>query len=342
MLRESKYYCPECDDGRDHDYIPSRRQFLRAMGGAAALATVGSASLLRGDDAKAEPKPAEGMIRELYATLNDEQKKTLVRPYDDKAESGMLTRQMTFNAPIDRKRIADNYTKPQQDLLKQIVRSMLASDDAVERISRGGKWDNSGSFEGCGATIFGEPGDNAKFAFVFAGHHLTLRCDGNSQPGAAWGGPIYYGHSADGYSRGNVYYYQTETVHSVFASLNEEQMGKALNPQNKNPGDGLGGLKEQNPRQGIAYAELKDDQKQLVEKVMRTLLEPFRKEDGDEVMSIIKANGGMEQIHLGFYQDEEMQDKKSRWSFWRLEGPGFVWNYRPLPHVHCFVNIVNA
>lgn len=342
MLRESQYYCPECDDGLDHPHVPSRRMFLRTIGSAAALA-VGAASLARGEQAaKSEPKPAEGMIRELYATLSDDQKKTVVLPYDQDAENGMPTRQRTFNAPVNGKRIADNYTKAQQDLLKQIVRSILASDDAVTRISRGGKWDNSGSFEGCGATIFGEPGDSSKFAFVFAGHHLTLRCDGNSQPGAAWGGPIYYGHSADGYSRGNVYYYQTETVHSVFASLNEEQLGKALNPQNKNPGDGLGGLKEQKPRQGIAYGELKEDQQQLVEKVMRTLLDPFRKEDGDEVMSIIKANGGMEQIHLAFYQDEEMPDKKSRWSFWRLEGPGFVWNYRPLPHVHCFVNIVTA
>ena len=341
MLRESKYYCPECDDGRDHDYIPSRRQFLRAMGGAAALA-VGSASLLRGEDTKAAPKPAEGMIKELFATLNDDQKKTLVLPYDDKAENGLLKRQMTFNAAVNGKRIADNYTKPQQDLLQQIVRSILASDEAVTRISRGGKWDNSRSFEGCGATIFGEPGDSSKYAFVFAGHHLTLRCDGNSQPGAAWGGPIYYGHSADGYSRGNVYYYQTETVHSVFESLSEEQMAKALNPREKNPGDGLGGLKEQKPRQGIAFTELKDDQKDLVKKVMRTLLEPFRKDDVDEVMSIIDANGGMEQIHLAFYQDPGMPEKKSRWSFWRLEGPGFVWNYRPLPHVHCFVNIVTS
>ena len=30
---------------------------------------------------------------------------------------------------------------------------------------------------------------------------------------------------------------------------------------------------------------------------------------------------------------------KPHW-YWRLEGPGFVWNYRVLPHVHCFVNVV--
>ena len=338
MLNETKYYCPECDEGLDLPPMRSRRDFLRAIGSAAAVAAVASTSIA--EEKKSEPKPAEGMIRELYATLNPDQKKELVLPFDQTAENGKPMRMQTFNRAVGDKRIADVYTKPQQELVQRIVKSMLADDEAFTRISRGGRWDSSGSFEGCGATIFGEPGDDSKFAFVFAGHHLTLRCDGNSQPNTAWGGPIYYGHSADGYSRGNVYYYQTETVHSVFASLSEEQLGKAM--AKNNPGDGLEGLTEQKPRPGIAYSELKDDQQQLVAKVMRTLLEPFRKEDVDEVMGIVKTNGGMEQIHLAFYQDDEMPDKKTRWSFWRLEGPGFVWNYRPLPHVHCFVNVVNA
>ena len=46
----------------------------------------------------------------------------------------------------------------------------------------------------------------------------------------------------------------------------------------------------------------------------------------------------LEKIHLAFYQDGRMNDN-NRWHFWRLEGPGFVWNYRVLPHVHCYVNI---
>ncbi len=91
---------------------------------------------------------------------------------------------------------------------------------------------------------------------------------------------------------------------------------------------------------GIAFADLKKDQQKQVESVMRTLLEPFRKEDADEVMQVIKANGGMEQLHLAFYGDGRNRDE-ARWHFWRLEGPGFIWNYRVLPHVHCYVNIVS-
>ncbi len=54
--------------------------------------------------------------------------------------------------------------------------------------------------------------------------------------------------------------------------------------------------------------------------------------------AIERSNGGMEKINLAFYEDDKMNDKQP-WHFWRLEGPGFVWNYRVLPHVHTFVNI---
>lgn len=97
-------------------------------------------------------------------------------------------------------------------------------------------------------------------------------------------------------------------------------------------------LPAKNPKPGLSFGEMNKDQQKLVEKVMHELVSPFRKEDGDEVMDIVKQNGGLEKIHLAFYQDSEMNDKQ-RWHFWRLVGPGFVWNYRVLPHVHCYVNI---
>ena len=39
-----------------------------------------------------------------------------------------------------------------------------------------------------GAVIYGDPAPGKKFSLVFSGHHLTIRCDGNSMPGAAFGG----------------------------------------------------------------------------------------------------------------------------------------------------------
>lgn len=339
MLNETRFYCPECDEGFELPKFRGRREFFKAVGGAAALAAVGGTiSPVRGQESAKKPKPAEELIKELYATLSTDQKNELVLPYDHGTE-GHPTRQKTYNAPPlgNEKRIANTYTKPQQELIKRTLRAILANDEALERLSRHGKWDSSGSFEGCGAVIFGEPVDKSEFAWVFSGHHLTLRCDGNSQPNSAWGGPIYYGHSVNGYNKDNVFLYQTEQVQTVFDALDEKQRAKAL--ATNNPGDTFpDGFKPTNPRHGIPYAELSAEQKAAVEKTMRTLLDPFRKEDADEVMQLVKANGGMDYVNIAFYKDGGTSDKV-RWHFWRLEGPGFVWNFRPLPHVHCFVNI---
>jgi hypothetical protein len=339
MLSETKFYCPECDEGFDLPEVKSRRDFLRAIGATGALAAVGTARAARAAEAK--PKPAEELIKELYSTLSNDQKAELVLPYDHGTE-GSPTRQKTFNAPPlgPQKRISDTYTKPQQELIKRTLRAILANDEALERLSRHGKWDSSGSFEGCGAAIFGEPDGKSPFAWLFSGHHLTLRCDGNSEPGAAWGGPIYYGHSVNGYDKNNVFLYQTEQVQTVYDALNEQQRAKAH--ATNNPGDTHPkGFAPTKPRHGIPCSELSAEQRSLVEKTMRTLLDPFRKEDADEVMEIVKANGGLEHVNIAFYKDDGASDKV-RWHFWRLEGPGFVWNFRPLPHVHCFVNVLQA
>jgi hypothetical protein len=337
MLRETPFYCPECDEGFVMPAVRSRRGFLQAMGGAAAIAAVGGRTLRAAD---APAKPAEALIKELYATLDASQKKEVALPYDHDLNDGVTMRQRTFNASPNGTKIGEKYTKPQQELNLRILKSILKNDEAYERLTRHGKWDSSGSFENCGAVIFGEPGENSKFAWVFGGHHLTLRCDGNSAPGAAWGGPIYYGHSVNGYDKNNVYLYQTDAVQTVYDALDEKQRAKAH--ATNNPGDTYpDGIKPTSPRHGIPYKELTAEQKATVEKSMRVLLDPFRKEDADEVMQLVKANGGMDEVNIAFYKDDGASDKV-RWHFWRLEGPGFVWNFRPLPHVHCFVNIMQA
>jgi hypothetical protein len=334
--------CPECG-GTDRAGF-DRRGFIRAVGGVAA--TTGCASILSGDRALAaaekpekKEKPAEALIRELAGTLSEEQRMSLVHPYDHGAgNGGQPTRLRTFNSAILNKRIGEHYTKPQQELVRGILKAILSGEEAYERITRHGQWDGSGSFEGNGAVIFGDP--QGKFSFVFAGHHLTVRCDGDSEPGAAFGGPMYYGHSAHGYSDRNVYNYQTRQVLGVFDALDEAQRQKAT--VIGDPGDREAAIRFRpgQPSRGVAFADLGEDQRGLVENVMRTLLEPFRKEDGDEVMDLVRANGGMDKVHLAFFKDEGAQENE-RWHYWRLEGPGFIWNYRVLPHVHCYVNIVD-
>ncbi len=286
-------------------------------------------------------KPAEGLVRELFATLTADQKLAMVLPWDHGADKGGIpTRLKTHNAAPLGKNIGEQFTKPQQDLIRETFKAILSDEESYDRISRHGKWDSSGSFEGNGIAIFGDPSGKDPFSWVFAGHHLTLRCDGNSQPNTAFGGPMYYGHSTNGHSDQNVYNYQTREVMNVFDMLNKDQMKHAVIVGS--PGDGVGALKArliEQPPGGIGYADLDESQRSLVTGVMRTLLNPFRKEDGDEVMQLIKTNGGVDKLRLAFYKDTA-EKGNDRWDAWRIEGPGFVWNYRVLPHVHCFVNVV--
>lgn len=338
-------YCPECNG--DFDYV-DRRNFIRVVGErTAALAALagaaGGLSRLQADDAKPvekAAKPAEDLIRELHSNLSEAQKKEVILPWDHKmGNSALPTRLGMYNGAILKKTIGENYTKPQQELVQRILKSISSDDAGFKQLTRNGTYDGSKSFENCGALIFGDPTGNNKFSWVFSGHHITVRCDGNSEEGAAFGGPMYYGHSPNGYSDKNCFNYQTKAVLSVYEALDEKQRKQAVVAGS--PGEHAPSIrfkKADEAKPGIGIMELSKDQRALVESVMRTILSPYRKEDADEVMSIVKANGGLEKIHLAFYQDKDMADSKE-WHFWRLEGPGFVWNYRVLDHVHTYVNI---
>lgn len=335
--------CPECELPLDSE-VP-RRGFLQAMGAGAAVALAGASaaeSVLAFDEKapaqRGPEKPAESLIKELYASLNDEQKRTLVLPWNHGA-AGKPSRHGIHNRPFQQQRIGDVYSKPQQELVDRILRAVCNGEEGYRQITRAGRFDSSKSLLGCGAHIFGTPGEDTKFTWMFSGHHLTVRCDGNSEPGAAFGGPIYYGHSARGDSTGNVYHFQTRRVQELFESLDEPQQAQAIATGNREGADSVRFRDADAKLPGISAASLSSDQKDLAGRVMQDLVAPFRKEDGDEVMEIVRKNGGLDKVHLSYYKDKSSKADDIRWHSWRVEGPGFVWNFRVLPHVHCFVNI---
>ncbi len=329
--------CPECP-GLD------RRDFVRTLAvGGAALAAGGAVlsprTMLAGERG---PMPrvvntiAEELVKELFAGLDAEQKKAIVKPWDHPAR-----KTVNPNKALDKK-IGAVLTKPQQELVERIVKAMASDDKGWNQVSRAGTWDASKSFDQTGADIFGDP-SKGKFAFLFTGHHLTMRCDADSEEGAAFGGPIYYGHTPNGYHPSNVFANQTQQVAKAYDALDEKQRAKAT-VKTGNPGEGANSvkLKKDGARPGIAMAELSKDQQELVELTMKSLLSPYRQQDGAEVVAVIKAMGGLAKVHLAFYDEAHEGTKtneKQPWSFWRLEGPGFVWNFRVLPHVHTYVNI---
>jgi hypothetical protein len=346
-MSEKAKRCPECDELVAQDEAIDRRNFIRVIGESTAsllavggLATAAPAVLADGPTARpVGNRPAEEMIRELYTSLTADQRGQVVRPYDHGSNNGRRTptRMGMYNAAIGR-RIGQVYTPAQRELCQRILRAIASDENGYRQLTRGGTFDGSRSFEACGADLFGDP-TNGQYAWVFTGHHLTVRCDGNSEPGAAFGGPMYYGHSPNGWSRNNIFYYQTQAVMSVYEALSEAQRRVGVVTGTPNEGPVSIQFRRRGERHpGISAGELNRGQRQLVEQVMRTILSPYRRADADEVMEIVRRNGGLERLHLAFYRERDA-DAKTRWHFWRLEGPGFVWNYRVLPHVHTYVNI---
>jgi Protein of unknown function (DUF3500) len=349
MFEKQDERCPECDALSPTDAGLSRRVFMKAVGGTAvtlaglqAVPRAASMAFAKPDTPAqpAAPKPAEALVRELYSGLSDAQKRDAVYAWNHGATATQPATRLRFynNAAMGAgKQVGDIYTPAQQQLVERILRSIASDDNGMRQLTRGGTYDASQSLQRCGAYIFGDPTGNQQFCWLFTGHHLTVRCDGNSEPNAAFGGPMYYGHSPDGYSERNIFNYQTRAVRGLFDALSGAQQTRAL--LNGSPGELLPSVQFRNQGYpGLPVSDMTADQRALVQTVMRTVLSPYRREDADEAMDLIRRNGGLERIHFAFYRDPDATDAHP-WHFWRLEGPGFVWNYRVLPHVHTYVNI---
>ncbi|MBI2479858.1 MAG: DUF3500 domain-containing protein [Planctomycetia bacterium] len=227
----------------------------------------------------------------------------------------------------------DFYTKDQRALIDTIVRN-VTSEDGYERMIKQMDED-AGGMDEFSVAVFGEPG-KGKFEWELTGRHLTLRADGDSVDKAAFGGPIVYGHGEESVAD-NMYFYQTKQVNEVFKALDAKQHALALVKKAPREAD-VQVQGSQGAFSGLSVSELSGDQKELVEATIKVLLAPYREEDRTEVMEIVQAAGGVDKLHMAFYEDGDLEGDKV-WDIWRLEGPSFVWHFRGAPHVHAYINI---
>jgi len=321
-----------------HPHAPSRRQFILQ-----GLAATGGAILGGPSFAAQEAAPATGvsetLVTSLYKSLNDEQRSVICMPFDHKLRSKVDNNWHIVDKSIDKVLNAD-----QQAMVREIF-DKLHSEEYKAKVWEQFDSDNksSGGFGSASIALFGEPG-TGKFEFVLTGRHCTRRCDGDSVSGAAFGGPIFYGHAAKSFNEaadhaGNVYWYQAKRANEVFAALDGKQREKALCPEGRgeagNATVNLTGRKT--GIEGIPVTELSGDQKDLVRKVLADLLLPFRKPDADEAMRYIEKNG-FDNLHMAFYKKGDIGND-GVWDNWQLEGPAMVWYFRGSPHVHCWVHI---
>jgi hypothetical protein len=300
--------------------------------GSAALVGAAAPALLSSRLAQAAPTPkstAETAVARFYASLSEDQKKIIAFPFDHE-----LRKKISANWHVTKPEIDDDfYSKEQRAMIDEIIRG-VTTEDGYQRIIRQTQ-DDAGGIGAYAVAVFGTPG-SGKFEWELTGRHLTLRADGDSVDQAAFGGPIIYGHG-EAQPTNNLFHYQTTQANEVFRALDPKQAEKALVLKApKEDAVALQGAGGAFP--GIPVGELSPDQKQLVEKTLKVILAPYRKEDVDEVFEILKAGGGIDKLHMAFYQQEDLAEDKE-WDIWRVEGPSVVWHFRGAPHVHAYINI---
>lgn len=308
-----------------------RRAFVKTLGGASVLAALNGGSLSAGLFSGPSPSSAaETAVTELYGTLSEAQQKQICFGFNHK-----LRKKINANWSITKPTIgSDFYTDKQRKLVNRIVKG-ITSEDGYKTLQRQMD-DDAGGIDEYSVAVFGKPGEG-KFEFELTGRHLTLRADGNSVDKAAFGGPIVYGHGDDE-PKTNLFYYQTQQANKVFEALDSSQAQKALVKTNA-PKETAVQIKGEGGRfAGISAKELSDDQKTVFEETLGVLMAPYRQEDRDEVMEIVKKTGGVESLNMAFYQKHDLESDKV-WDVWRVEGPAFVWHFRGAPHVHAYINI---
>ena len=307
----------------------SRRDILQVIGGASAVAAFGG-SLQAGLFAGPSPSSAaETAVKEFYDSLSDSQRKQICFGFNHELRS-----RINANWHITKPLIGDDfYSDKQRTLIDQVVQGMT-SEDGYSTLKHQMD-DDAGGLHQYSVAVFGNPGDG-RFEFELTGRHLTMRADGNSVKKAAFGGPIVYGHGIEE-PQDNLYFNQTKQTNKVFNSLDADQAKHAL--LQRAPRESAVAIQGPDGTfPGIAVSGLKADQKQLVEETLSVLLAPYRQEDVDEVMQIVKQSGGVDSLHMAFYRQGDLNSDKT-WDIWRVEGPSFVWHFRGAPHVHAYINI---
>ncbi len=320
----------------------SRRDFVRSIAAGAAVLTVptiGQSATLIGPDQAGPTRTsaAETAVARFYKTLTAEQRKILAFPFDDP-----LRKRVGNNWAIVKPSIGD-LTAEQQSICTEIMKN-LCSEDGYERFMKQME-DDAGGFEAYHVAVFGEPGSDKPFEWVLSGRHDTLRADGNSVEGAAFGGPIFYGHAADGHDTedskhtNNVWWYQGDQANKIFRTLDDKEQARALVTKAEADEPKTTKLKgDKLPATGLAVADLDSQQKAMVSQLLEMMLRPFRAVDAEEVRECVTTSGGVDKLRLTFFKEGDLGND-GVWDIWKLEGPAFSWYFRGSPHVHTWLNV---
>lgn len=182
------------------------------------------------------------------------------------------------------------------------------------------------------------------YQILVTGPHLNLRLGGRSREGVAFGGPQVYGDQR-GNGRpglpGNVYRYQLERAHEVFASLSPAERKAARLDRSPVQTDivlrGRTGAFD-----GVPVGDLPAKSRGLARGLAAAILENYPDDDVAYAWDCIERNGGVDALFLADYEQDHQGGRRAGQGpsqIFRLEGPSAVLYFRGEPHVHAFLNV---
>ena len=331
-----------------------RRAFLGSLGVGAGLALTGGLPRWLGRP----PHPDLGFqecLGRLDASLTPKQRALTVRPFDHPA------RQLTNTVNIFKgPHIGTLFDAEQVALVERLYETMVSS--------QGRSWLNDtitleGKLSGCVLAIFSDAdasalSGHARTQAMITGAHLMLRQGGEAESGYAFGGPIAYGQQIGNGAfkvEGNAFAAQGDAANRFFESLDPQsrRASRAATPPNElmvQP-QGAGARLP-----GVALSAVPGAARELAQEWLDTILATYEAPARADALSCIEDNGGLEALHVSFYEDRgfyadgkrfseltpEERDARELpyWQVWRIEGPGSVMHFKGYPHVHAYIDVV--
>jgi Protein of unknown function (DUF3500) len=280
----------------------------------------------------AQLQPVDALARQLYATLDAEQRADSCVPYDHP-----LRQYHNRGVWGGGREVMFGFSRHQRSLLTDLVHAGLSAEGRDRLPDQDlTRWSGVNSMR---VLICGDPA-SPPYQIVMTGVHLNLRLGGASLEGAAFGGPQVYGDQRGNDRPGlpnNVYREQFVIAQRLFqgmdAAIQQRAMIERAPVQTAIELQGPNGIFP-----GVRISDLEAGDKALARTLVERIVSTYAKDDVAYALACISANGGVDGMSLSYYARGEDGAIPEAQVF-RLEGPGAVLYFRGYPHVHAFINI---
>ena len=274
----------------------------------------------------------DALARQLYKTLDAEQREDSCVPYDHP-----LRQYHNRGVWGGGREVMFGFSRHQRGILTDLMHAGLSAEGRNRVPDQDlTRWSGVNSMR---VLICGDPAA-PPYQIVMTGVHLNLRLGGASREGAAFGGPQVYGDQRGNERPGlpsNVYREQFVLAQRLFQSMDAATRKRAMLER----APVQTGIELQGPRgafPGVSIADLDPGHKALARSLVGRILATYATDEVAYALACINANGGVDAMSLSYYARGEDGAIPEAQVF-RLEGPGAVLYFRGYPHVHAFINI---